>query len=90
LQFLAQQASTFAIKLMLADATADPREWAFLTDFIECCGKFPLRHQADKVFDIDVQWAGFDANRILALQTAKRLNLNLGERKTQGDLLRTT
>src|SRR5208337_884642 len=90
LEFLPQQAGTLAVKFMLAHTTADTRKGTFLTDLIESPGKIPLRHQADELFDVNVQRACFNASRILALQASERLNLDLLERKPQCDLLGTT
>ena len=85
-EFLSQQAGTLAEKFVLAHTAADARKRAFLADLVESPGKIALRHEADELFDVDVQWASFNAGRILALQAAKRLNLNLLERKTQRNL----
>ena len=63
-----QQAGFFAEQLVLADAAADSRERTFLADLLEGRLKISLRHQADEAFDVDVQRAGFHANRIFALQ----------------------
>jgi hypothetical protein len=89
LEFLPQQAGTLAVKLMLAHTTADTRKRTFLADLIESPGKIPLRHQADELFDINVQRARFNASRILALQASECLDLDLIERKPQCDLFRT-
>jgi hypothetical protein len=75
---------------MLTHTTADARKRTFLTDLIESPGKIALRHQAYELFDINVQRAGFNASRILALQASECLNLDLLERKPQCDLCGTT
>src|SRR5208337_479255 len=62
------------------------RKGTFLTDLIESPGKIPLRHQADELFDVNVQRACFNTSRILALQASERLHLDLLERKPQRDL----
>jgi hypothetical protein len=75
---------------MLAHAPADPWERTFLTDFVKRPSKVTLRHQADEIFDIDVQRACLNTSWILALQASERLDLYLLERKTECDLSRTT
>jgi hypothetical protein len=84
LKLLPQQTSLFAIQLVLANPAANTREGVFFADFLEGCGKFTFRHQADEALYIDAQWARFDADGIFALQAAESLNLHMLERESQG------
>ncbi len=70
---------------MLADAATDSRKRILPADGVEGHRVITIHHLAHERLNVDMQRAGVDTLRILAIEATKHLDANLGVREPEGD-----